>query len=401
MQAAVGHATRNKRDVVALQPGINKKTVCEIYDAVRAKNDQAIVRAGSDGRGSFYVYTAKPESWLAAAYKQSSIRSHRQSMVELLDKSVRALQSEVWIDKKDRLCLMKLKKLSMKDIRQEDFNAGELKSNLKPLSNSVHKRDRWVKKANLNEKFSPIPKTFRDYYKQFLNKTSADQLILRNALFGNTSSRLSLKEEREIIKSIDTLLHDYLQQSIKKQPLERLIPQSPQKDLLLRFADAWLSHVQRPDKFKAANLLQTFSWQKAITEVARCVQKQQQATDTTRTVFSPVSPERATGIARMLGQSSLAADLNSPFKPRRETKEATLATLEADKKQYAADIIVDNSIGSEIEVVSLTEVEISSDDTSLIDGVRLMHETEGAYTIFANASVSDVAEANAGLPEKQ
>ena len=37
MQPAFGHATRNKRDVVALQPGINKKTVCEIYDAVRKK----------------------------------------------------------------------------------------------------------------------------------------------------------------------------------------------------------------------------------------------------------------------------------------------------------------------------------------------------------------------------
>ena len=403
MQAAVGNAARNKRDAVALQPGISKKTVCEIYDAVRYKNDRTIVRAGSDGRGNYYVYTAKPESWLATVCKQSSIRNHRQSMVDLLDKSGGALQNEVWIEKKDRLCLMQLKKLSMKNIAQEDFKAGELKSHLKPLSNSVHKRDRWVKKANLDAKFSPIPKTFRDYYQQFLNKTTADKAILCKALFGNKSLQISLKEEQDILKSMDTLLRTYLHQGIKKQPLERLIQQSPQKDLLLRFAKAWLDHLNKFDKSKinTRNLLQTFSWQKAITEVARCIQKQQQPTDKTRTAFSTVSPERAKGIVRMLGQASLADDLNSPFKPRPKAKEASLATLEADKKRHAVGIVVDNSISSDVEVVSSTDEEISSDDASLIDGRRLMHETEGAYTIFANASVSDVAEANAGLPEKQ
>ena len=99
MQAIVGHATRNKRDVVVLQPGVNKKTVCEIYDAVRTKNDKTIVRAGSDNQGNYYVYMPKRESWIAAVtYKESGIRNHRQSMVELLEKSSGALQSEAWID---------------------------------------------------------------------------------------------------------------------------------------------------------------------------------------------------------------------------------------------------------------------------------------------------------------
>jgi hypothetical protein len=401
MQAVVGHAARNKRDLVVLQSGIGKKTVCEIYNAVRNKSDETIVRAGSDRQGNNYVYMPKQESWFAVAYKGSSIRNHRQSMVDLLNKAGGALQSEVWLDKKDRLCLMKLSYLCLKDIRQQDFKAGELKSHLKPLSNSVHARDRWVNKANLNEKFSPIPKTFRDYYKQFLNKTSADNVILRNALFGNKNSRISLKEERVIIKSLYILLHTYLNQGVKKQPLERLIQQSPQKDLLLQFANAWLNHVQKSGKFSTPNLLQTFSWHKAITEVAKCIQKHAQTADTMQTSFTPVSPERALGITRMLGRSDPADDLESPFKPKSVTKGTGLASLEADKKQHAPEIILDNSIGSEIEVTSLTEEEISSDDTSLSDGRRLMHETEGAYTIFADASVSDVGEANADLPKEQ
>lgn len=57
MQAAVGHATKSKRDLVYLQPSIKKETVCEIYRAVRNKNDQTIIRAGLYGQGNYYVYT--------------------------------------------------------------------------------------------------------------------------------------------------------------------------------------------------------------------------------------------------------------------------------------------------------------------------------------------------------
>lgn len=115
MQAAVGHATRNKRDVVALQPGINKKTVCEIYDAVRTKNDQAIVRAGSDGQGNYYVYMPKRENPFAAlTYKAASIRNHRQSLANLLDQSGRVLLKEQWLFNTDKVCMMQLTRLSMK-----------------------------------------------------------------------------------------------------------------------------------------------------------------------------------------------------------------------------------------------------------------------------------------------
>ena len=164
MQPAISHATRNKRDVVVLQPGISKKTVCEIYGAVRKKNDQAIVRAGSDGQGNYYVYMPKRENLLAAlTYKSGSIRKHRQSLANLLNQSGRALLKENWLFNTDKICILQLTRLSMKAVEDGEFTAGELKSHLKPLNDRVRGRDRLMKKAELNKKFSPIPKKATDY----------------------------------------------------------------------------------------------------------------------------------------------------------------------------------------------------------------------------------------------
>lgn len=108
---------------------------------------------------------------------------------------------------------------------------------LKPLNDRVRARDRLLKKKELDKKFSPIPKKPTDYFGQFLKKSPADQSILRQALFGK-NARISLAEERAIMKSVDTLLHTYLNHKDNKQTLVSLIRKSPQQDLLLRFAQA-------------------------------------------------------------------------------------------------------------------------------------------------------------------
>ena len=398
MQAVVGHATRNKRDVVVLQPGIHKQTVCEIYDAVRTKNDQAIVRAGSDGQGNYYVYMPKRENQLAAStYKAASIRSHRQSMANLLSQSGTALQKETWLFREDKVCIMQLTRLSMKDVNRGDFNAGELKSHLKPLNDRIRGRDRLMKKTELNQKFSPIPKKASDYYAQFLNKSSADQSILRQALFGK-NARMSLAEERAIIKSVDMLLHTFLNQKDNKQTLVSLIRKSPQQDLLLRFAKAWLDHVEKPQKFKSANLLLTFSWEKPMTELARTIEKHAKPTDNHQQVRSPVSPERTAAIARMFKRSDAQpditeADLFSPFKPRQVSDASSAATdaglvsISTASKQLAAPVLVETSIGSELEVVSLPEETSLSEDVSFSEESGLMKVTEGPYTVYGELPV--------------
>ena len=404
MQAAAGHAARNKRDVVVLQPGINGKTVCEIYGAVRTKNDRSIVRAGSDGQGNFYVYMPKPENRIAAAtYKAASIRSHRQSLADLLSQSGKVLLQETWLTREDKLCIMQLTRLSMKDVSREDFNAKELKLHLKPLNNRVRGRDRLMKKNELNQKFSPIPQKASDYYAQFLKKSPADQSILRQALFAK-NARISLAEERAIIKSVDTLLRNYLNQKNNKQTLVSLIRKSPQQDLLLRFAHAWLDHVERPQKIKSANLLLAFSWQKSLTEVARAIEKHARPCEHRHPGLSPVSPERSAAIASMLKRSNAQADITetdlfSPFKPRHPGDAASspaddrLESLPSGFKQTAAPVLIDASIGSELEVVSLPEETVEA--LSSPDERGLAKVTSGAYTIYAESPTRLTEDASA------
>jgi hypothetical protein len=395
---ARGHV--NKRGWTDLGSSVDKQTLCKIYDATRAQSDPTIVRAGTDTQGGYYLYMPKREHWLAATtYKAPSIRQHRQVMVDLLTTSSEALRQEPWVSKEDRLALIQLKRLSMKDIAREDFTAGELKSKLKPLNNSVRARERLVNRANLNAKFSPIPKGHKDYYKQFLRKTSADTAILRAALFGGRGRSLSFSEELAIIKSVNTLLNNYLHQGSTKQPLARMIQQSPQKDLLMRFASAWLDHVQRSDKLKNANLLQTFSWQKAITDVAKLIQQQTSAHVVPKSRI-PVSPERAAGIQRMLERTAAHADVDSPYKTRSAAPSAAPSELALKHKQMAPAIIVGNTVPSEIEVVSLTDSE-SSSAVEFSDERRMLKESEGAYTIYADVPVAAVTEARSGRPLEQ
>jgi hypothetical protein len=400
MQPAFGHATRNKRDVVALQPGINKKTVCEIYDAVRKKNDQAIVRAGSDGQGNYYVYMPKHENPFAAlTYKAASIRNHRESLANLLDQSGKVLLKEQWLFNPDKLSILQLSRLSMKDVSIEDFNAGELKSHLKPLNDRVRARDRLVKKKELDKKFSPIPKKPTDYFAQFLKKSPADQSILRQALFPK-GARISLAEERAIMKSVDTLLHTYLNHKDNKQTLVSLIRKSPQQDLLLRFAHAWLNYLDRSQEYKSGNLLLTFSWEKSMSSLARSIEKHAKPVGNRHLGHLPVSPERSGAIARMFERSNAYADISeaelfSPFKPRQQSDavfdaydahDAGLTSLPSGHKKTAAPTLMENSIGSELEIVSLpeeTSEEVSwSEEVSRSEESGLMKVTEGPYTVY-------------------
>lgn len=391
MQAVVGHAARNKRELVVLQPGIQKTKVCEIYDAVRTKNDRAVVRAGSDGQGNYYVYMPKRESWLAAStYKADSIRHHRQSLANLLSQSGKTLLKEEWLFNTDKTSIMQLTRLSMKDVNREDFTAGELKSHLKPLNDRVRGRDRLVKKTELNQKFSPIPKKSNDYYAQFLKKSPADQSILRQALFGK-KAHVSLAEERAIIKSVDILLHTYLNQKDNKQTLVSLIRKSPQQDLLLRFAEAWLDHVEKPKKFKSANLLLTFSWEKSMTNLARDIDKYAKPIDNLHPVYVTASPERAASIAQMFNRSEAQADISetdlfSPFKPRQQSgavlaaADSGLISLTSERKKTAAPVLMETSIGSELEIVSLLEE--TFEELSWSEESGLMKVTEGPYTVY-------------------
>jgi hypothetical protein len=333
----------------------------------------------------------KRENPLAAlTYKAASIRNHRQSLANLLNQSGKVLLKEQWLFSTDKLSILQLTRLSMKAPADGEFTAGELKSHLKPLNDRVRARDRLVKKKELDKKFSPIPKKATDYYAQFLKKSPADQSILRQALFGK-NARISLAEERAIMKSVDTLLHTYLNHKDNKQTLVSLIRKSPQQDLLMRFAKVWLDYLDKAEKFKSGNIFLAFSWEKSMTNLAKTIEKYAKPIDNRQQGRAPVSPERSAAIIRMFNRSDAyadisEADLSSPFKPRQQSDvvfdayDAGITSLPSGQKQTAAPILMDASIGSELEIMSLPEE--TSEEVSWSEESGLMEVTEGPYTVY-------------------
>jgi hypothetical protein len=86
------------------------------------------------------------------------------------------------------------------------------------------------------------------------------------------------------------------------------------------------------------------------------------------------------------------SDLFSPFKPRQQSDavfDATgtgLTSLPSGRKQTAAPILMETSIGSELEIVSLPEETFEeaswSEEVSWSEESGLMKVTEGPYTIY-------------------
>ena len=228
---------------------------------------------------------------------------------------------------------------------------------------------------------------------------AGDQSILRQALFPK-GARISLAEERAIMKSVDTLLHTYLNHKDNKQTLVSLIRKSPQQDLLLRFSHAWLNSLDKAKEFKYGNTLVTFSWEKTMTSLAKTIEKYAKPIDNRDQGHLSVSPERSAAIIKMFKRSDAnadiaEADLFSPFKPRQQSDavfdaydahDAGLTSLPSGRKQTAAPILMENSMGSELEVASLPEETVEevsrSEEVSWSEESGLMKVTKGPYTVY-------------------
>jgi hypothetical protein len=193
------------------------------------------------------------------------------------------------------------------------------------------------------------------------------------------------------MKSVDTLLHTYLNHKDNKQTLVSLIRKSPQQDLLMRFAKVWLDYLDKAEKFKSGNIFLAFSWEKSMTNLAKTIEKYAKPIDNRQQGRAPVSPERSAAIIRMFNRSDAyadisEADLSSPFKPRQQSDvvydayDAGITSLPSGQKQTAAPILMDASIGSELEIMSLPEE--TSEEVSWSEESGLMEVTEGPYTVY-------------------
>lgn len=262
----------DKPNIAHLSSPVNTGTLGEIYDAVRHKNGNTIVRAGKDPVDQWYVYMPKKENKLAAkTYKASSIQRHRQAMADLLIQSSDAINSKDWLAIEQRKMITALRyQVMKKDIAHADFSAREIAVALKPLSNQVRTRKRLEKTSALKSASSPKLKSRKDYMNLFLKMSDSDLQIMRQALFP-AEKAISFEEQKLILKSMFALIGSYLKKEENPHTLADLVRHSPHKDLLLKFAKAWIDHVNKPHSSRHANLLVVFSWQKTMTSICETI----------------------------------------------------------------------------------------------------------------------------------
>ena len=314
MQATNRTRHADHPNFVPLSSPLNTDTIGEIYDAVRYKPGNAIVRAGKDPSDHWYVYLPKKENKLAAStYKASSIRRHRQQMQELLNESTNAFDNKDWVGVEQKKMIMMLRyQVMKKDIRQTDFSAGEVASALKPLSNQTRTRKRIEKTSALKATTSPILKSRKDYLKQFLSMSDSDLRTMNQALFP-ADKTISFKEKKLILKSMFSLIGDYLKSDNSAQTLAELVRRSPEKDLLLKFAKAWTDHVKKPHSGQYGNLLVVFSWQKTMTSICHTIIDT--VTQSSASTAEFTSPERSKILGAMMRRSLVAMDGEEPESP--------------------------------------------------------------------------------------
>ncbi len=305
-----------RRNLVPLSPGVTPGTASELYDAVRYKSGEAVIRAGQDPSDNWYIYGPKKDSKLAAAtYKAASIKRHRQAMATLLFETSHTLQGDTWTGGQQKKAIISLRMMALKkDVVNEDFTVKELTSVLKPISDHLRGHQRLLKTSAIKTATSPLLKTRRDYLSQFLKMSESDLKVMQQALFSKDDIA-SFQEKKLILKSIFSLIKTYLHQKEGKKTLAELVQQSPQQDLLLKFAGAWLGHVDERRLKNRPNLLVVFSWQKTMTAVCKTILAAQPAKSPATPVIA--SPERSMMLKKMMSKSGFSIDgteLDTPTK---------------------------------------------------------------------------------------
>ena len=362
MQAIPLPHRAGRRNLVPLSPGVSPNTASEVYDAVRYKTGETPVRAGQASTDNWYVYSPVKEGRVAAAtYKAASIKRHRLAMSALLVEISNTLTGDDWSGAQQKKAIIDLRLVALKkDTTTADFRANELTAVLKPLNDHLRGRQRLVKTSALKSATSPLLKSRRDYLNQFLKMSDSDLRIMQQALFSKDDT-YSFQEKKLILRSIFGLIKAYLNQKEGKKTLAELIRQSPQQDLLLKFARAWLQHVDKQRLRDRANLLVVFSWQKTMTFVCEKIL----ATQSEKSPATPViaSPERSLVLKKMIyrsDQSMNGTALDTPTKfaaPARLVPANELSAPSSPASRSASPVALQTVAKTEPAAASIVEGE--------------------------------------------
>jgi hypothetical protein len=384
--------SHHPRHVFSLNPEINSHTVCELYSAVKGMSDANFLRAGEDVNGICIYSTKKTNKLAALTYKSASLSAHRKAMQDLIYRTCDKVAKEPQLDSKDLRALADLSwEASNSAINSSDIPVGRIKAPLKHLNNRIKRSERMRKAEELKFEENPHLKSMRDYLTLFTKLDESELKILHQALFRRDKS-VSIAEQKIILRTIFVLINAYLTQSGQRKTLAQMIRQCPQPDMLLKFADAWLAHVEG-HKTNHPNLLVTFSWQKTITRLAETIRREIRKTDAIRSLY--VSPARAALIAsnvivKPASPTKFPQDDNQPrIEDLRSVKVLAPTHLADVSPQAVIEEATFTSLPSLPDIPDLEEIIVPvSDDTGHEPGKADLEEVSA--TTQTSQAVSDI-----------
>lgn len=389
------HANHQYRHAFPMSSEVSSHTVCEMYSAVKKMSDGFVLRAAEDITGLCIYSTKKTNKLAELTYKSATVSAHKKAMRELIYRTCDAVSKEPMLDSKDLRALAELSwEASNSVINGTDIPVNRIREPLRHLNNRIQRSERMRKAAELKSEQDAPLKRQREYLTLFTKIDESDLNILRQALFKRDKS-ISLADQKIILRSVFVLVNAYLTQSGQRKTLAQMIRRFPQPDMLLKFADAWLAHIEGY-KINHPNLLVTFSWQKTMTSLAEKIRRELGKAQAAKSLY--FSPARVA-----LRGGDAANSLLSPTKlPQNEQKVHdeihTTIPETIGKKITASPVIVGSTAEAINEEAPLTSLPSLPDIPDIEEIVAIVSEsTDTSQPKLGNAIAVNPERAASGV----
>ena len=389
------HANHQYRHAFPMSSEVSSHTVCEMYSAVKKMSDGFVLRAAEDITGLCIYSTKKTNKLAELTYKSATVSAHKKAMRELIYRTCDAVSKEPMLDSKDLRALAELSwEASNSVINGTDIPVNRIREPLRHLNNRIQRSERMRKAAELKSEQNAPLKRQREYLTLFTKIDESDLNILRQALFKRDKS-ISLADQKIILRSVFVLVNAYLTQSGQRKTLAQMIRRFPQPDMLLKFAEAWLAHIEGY-KINHPNLLVTFSWQKTMTSLAEKIRRELGKAQAAKSLY--FSPARVA-----LRGGDAANSLLSPTKlPQNEQKVHdeihTTIPETIGKKITAFPVIVGSTAEAINEEAPLTSLPSLPDIPDIEEIVAIVSEsTDTSQPKLGNAIAVNPERAASGV----
>lgn len=268
MQAQGRTPATQQRTIIPLPADPGSPHICEIYNGLKNCPAKAVVRAEASEQG-WLLYAARKEKAIdAVILKSASIRRRREGLLSLLNKLGNDYARRAVLNHHQQAALARLRQLIKNNEEGGDITAGELRTLLRPLSNSVRSRKLRAATPKSPEERAVASRRFNvdddtDKFREFIQLDQPTQHMLKVALFGHQSKSFSLARQRQILAAAFALVEKIIGKNGTRDTIIKLVRDSADTESLRTFAEAWQAGIA--DKPGAAGkALGSMSWKSAI-----------------------------------------------------------------------------------------------------------------------------------------